>query len=387
MKAKVILITLLIFFTILILIPFIFKLAGINLLQFGAAGSVFGGDNKILLRSEDGGKTFEEIDKFNISEGDTLPKKILDFTFHPRNPEVIFLGTKGNGLWKSTDSGASWKKIIDKKNNLKPEADIYKIYIADERTELMYAAAYQDKQGLLFKSENAGESFKTIYFVTEKNFPVRDIYVYSGDPKSVIIITEQGGLLKTFDGGETWQVLKWFQEPLAELHVNPKYPVEMYLVTKKGQLLKSFDGGLSWSDLQKNLKKVKSNMGLKRRSPEPFSFINPATRSRLVTELTPSPHEFTLLYAGSKEGVLRSHSGGFSWENMALLIPPNLLPINSIAIHPNQPNNIFVAAANQIHHSVDNGVNWNASILKTSSTIKEILIHPARPVIMFAILD
>lgn len=69
-----------------------------------------------------------------------------------------------------------------------------------------------------------------------------------------------------------------------------------------------------------------------------------------------------------------------------MLIPPEALPVTTVAVHPRSSAVIFAGANSQIHRSDDGGVNWNVKTLPDSGQIKEILIHPANPQNMYIIL-
>ena len=96
---------------------------------------------------------------------------------------------------------------------------------------------------------------------------------------------------------------------------------------------------------------------------------------------------FTTLYLGSGSGVLRSSNGGFTWERLNILIPPEALPVRAVAVGPRSSNTIFAGASAQLHRSDDGGTNWRVKFLPTGGKIKSLLIHPLKQEIMFAILE
>ena len=113
MTARIILVTLIILIGILVILPFVLSSAGFNFFQLGTSGGSFfgkGGSSQYLLRSEDNGATWSEV-QFNRARTTAVPSQILDVAFDIRDPQSIFLGTKGNGLWWSRDGGKNWGKI------------------------------------------------------------------------------------------------------------------------------------------------------------------------------------------------------------------------------------------------------------------------------------
>ncbi|MDR2577532.1 MAG: hypothetical protein LBC70_01795, partial [Chitinispirillales bacterium] len=72
------------------------------------------GGKTMILRSDDYGETFDKIDvtaqfkthgnAFGRQNGERL-------AVDPNNPNILFCGTRNNGLWKSTDRGSTWSRV------------------------------------------------------------------------------------------------------------------------------------------------------------------------------------------------------------------------------------------------------------------------------------
>jgi len=65
-----------------------------------------------ILRSSDRGKTFERVDvpiRFGGNEDGRGNGERM--TVDPNNGQVLYLGTRLNGLWRSTDGAATWSKV------------------------------------------------------------------------------------------------------------------------------------------------------------------------------------------------------------------------------------------------------------------------------------
>jgi xyloglucan-specific exo-beta-1,4-glucanase len=72
-----------------------------------------GEDNGAILRSTDKGETFERINlPFKCGGNDTGRNMGERLNVDPNDNSVIYFGARaGNGLWKSTDYGATWNKV------------------------------------------------------------------------------------------------------------------------------------------------------------------------------------------------------------------------------------------------------------------------------------
>lgn len=376
---KVLLIGVILLLGVVVILPFILNVVGVPVFQFGSVGSGFAGSGgTTMLRSSDGGTKWEEA-TFLREKRLPPPAQIFSLTFHPTSPNVIFAGTKASGLWISSDGGEHWSKAVDPSRTLDITADVYRIFLGGSDPQILYLAVFQNDRGRVLKSENGGKTFKEVYFVTANRFGVFDLWVHPSDPNQIRIVTGQGGVLESRDGGKTWRVVRWFSEALTRLMVNPVFPSEMLVTTSSGKLFKTFDNGENWADLNEESApgEITSPIMLN-------PFVSLISR-RSIETLVADPNIFTTLYLGSKEGLLRSQDGGFSWQRLNVLIPPEALPVTAVAVKPGYSNIIFAAAVNQLHKSTDGGETWDVDVLPTKVRVRQILFHPLRPETMFII--
>lgn len=383
MALRTTLIVLVVLLGMVVVIPFFFSMAGVKVFQFGSiGGGADGGAGEGLLRSTDGGERWDNVAVSEDGRVAPFPKGVFDLVFHPQDPDIIFLGSDNSGFWVSKNGGKSWKKIFDKHKVLDQKADVLKIAVSRSDPNVIYLAAFQNNRGRVLKSTDGGESFREVYFVSANRYGIFDIYVDPLDSRHVIIATGQGGILESLNGGSTWRVVKWFTEAVARLLVNPRSLNEIYIVTSSGNLWRSLDSGENWGDLPEGLSDTAAPY-------PPTGVINPFnifSGRRALEEFIMDLERLDTFYIGSRQGLLRSENGGNTWERLNVLVPPDALPVDAIAIHPENSNLIFAAASNQLYKSVDNGINWSVSILPTKSRIKTLIIHPLRPEVMFAVL-
>ena len=182
-----------------------------NVVYVAAEGSVWGpGGERGLYKSTDGGTTWNNILKISENTG------VNNIIFDPRNPDVLFATSEqrrrhvfakiGGGpetaVYKSTDSGATWEKII---KGL-PTVDMggMGIAISPANPDVIYLSVEAaEKQGGFFRSTNRGASWEKMSDVNSKGQYFNEIYC---DPKNVDKVYLMDVVSKvTLDAGKTWK--------------------------------------------------------------------------------------------------------------------------------------------------------------------------------------
>ncbi|MFA8451633.1 MAG: BACON domain-containing protein [Bacteroidales bacterium] len=128
--------------------------------------------------------------------------------FHPTDKNTLFIGAPGGGLWKSTDNGVNWTPLTD---------NLASVGISDIYVHPDYA----------------------------KN---NTIYIATGDRDAKD--TPSVGILKSTDGGNSWEYTGLQFDPSDEIQVNrllgnPNNPDKLYAATTDG-FYTSDDKGATW---------------------------------------------------------------------------------------------------------------------------------------------
>lgn len=216
------------------------------------------GGDRGLYKTTDGGDTWEKI--LDIDQYTGINEVHLD----PRDPDVIYAtahqrmrkvwtylgGGPESAIYKSEDSGESWRKIMKGI----PNTDIGRIGmdISPVNPDVLYAIveAQFGKSGF-FKSTDRGESWeKQSDYVTSGNY-YQEIFCDPVDVNTVYAMNTFGG--KTTDGGKSWDRIgnKYRHVDDHALWVDPNDP-DYFLIGCDGGVYESFDGGKNW-DYMANL--------------------------------------------------------------------------------------------------------------------------------------
>ena len=171
-----------------------------------------------VFKSTDAGKTWE-------SKGLTNSRHIPRMRVHPKNENIVYAAVLGNiykestdrGVYKSTDGGDSWSKILYT-NDMAGAVDLI---LDPNNPRILYAATWRIQRtpyslssggegSALWKSEDEGATWTEIS--TNKGFPQGTLGkmgitvspVNSNRVWAIVEHKEKGGLYRSEDGGETW---------------------------------------------------------------------------------------------------------------------------------------------------------------------------------------
>jgi photosystem II stability/assembly factor-like uncharacterized protein len=163
-----------------------------------------------LFKSTDGGATWKKLEK-------GLPGQTgrLGLAVYAKNPKTVFAvvesyegGTsniddnlsKAGGVFRSDDGGESWTRV----NRLNPRPFYFsQIRVDPENDQRVYVLGY-----MLHVSDDGGKSFREDYF--QKVHP--DCHALAFDPhhpKRLLLGTD-GGPYQSYDGGKKWDLLNRF---------------------------------------------------------------------------------------------------------------------------------------------------------------------------------
>lgn len=227
-----------------------------SVVYVASLGHVFAdNDQGGVYKTTDGGKNWKKILFVDNKTG------AIDLALDQQDPQVIYAamwqvyrtpgklssGGPGSGLYKSTDGGAHWVNITHSTGM--PEGILGRIgvAVAPSQPNIVYASI-QAKHGGLFRSEDGGKSWTRVnrsWELRQRGFYYSAVYVNPKDPET-IYLPEVAALWVSHDGGKTISKL---HTPHGDNHIvwsNPNQP-DTILEGNDGGATVSVDGGKTWS--------------------------------------------------------------------------------------------------------------------------------------------
>lgn len=281
----------------------------------------------------------------------------------PNNNNVVWAGTGennhqralgyGNGIYKTTDGGSSWKNM-----GLKDSRQIGEILIDSRNSNVVYVAAEGSAWGPgeergVYKTSDGGESWEKVLFVSE-NTGVANLCFEPGNPDVIYAGAEQrrrrqfgkigGGpesaFYKSTDAGKTWNKLEngipKVDKGGMEIIVSPVDPNIVYAMfeasNKKGGVYRSTNRGASFN--------------------EQNSYYS---SGQYYSELVCDPVEKDKLYSLDTRTKV-SVDGGKTWKGVGL--KDRHVDDHAIWIDPDNTNHFMIGGDGGIYETWDAGKSY-----------------------------
>jgi photosystem II stability/assembly factor-like uncharacterized protein len=272
-----------------------------------------------------------------------------------RRPERLVAGSRGRGLWLSEDVGASWQ------DGGLPQSDVFSVAVSPADGAL-YAGC---EPSMLFRLGDTGweelAALRELPSAPTWSFPprpwtshVRWIAPSPHEASLLLVGIELGGLMRSEDGGETWEDHRPGAQPdVHSLAWHPHEPGRAYEAGGGGSAW-SFDAGRTWRPADDGRDRHYTwavtpdpddpDCWYVSASPGPFNAHRPGRAEAYVYRwrgegpweqldgglpqpLDAMPYALVAadgeLYAGLSDGrIYRSGDGGDSWEQLELTGDP-----------------------------------------------------------------
>ena len=183
----------------------------------------FSGPNSALYKSLDGGNTWKKLETGLPSSEDGLGR--IGIGISRSNPSIIYAtvdANKDGGIYKSIDAGESWSLISTDRRIWGRGGDFGGIKVHPNNPDIVFAGNIAS-----YKSVDGGKSWMSI-----KGAPGGDdyhrIWINPNSPDIMMFVADQGATI-TVNGGETWS--SWYNQPTSQLYhvsTDKQFPYWVY---------------------------------------------------------------------------------------------------------------------------------------------------------------
>lgn len=248
--------------------------------------------------------------------------RITAITAVESNPDIIFIGTASGGAWKSENGGVSFTPIFENEQaisvgdiaiNQKNPAEIW-IGTGEGNPRNSLNSGYG-----IYKSIDGGKSWKYMGLGETRN--IHRVIIHPDNPNTVFAgaigapwsYSQDRGVYKTTDGGETWRKILFVDEKtgVGDMVMDPQNPNKLIAAMWEHRrwpwyfnsggpgsgIFISYDGGDSWQKKTSDDGLPAGNLG------------------RIGLAIAPTnPQKVYALVEAKKNGFYKSEDGGESWK-------------------------------------------------------------------------
>ncbi len=341
-------------------------LLGVTLLFLAAACSPFSKSSPAgVLKSTNGGADWQFSNKIASSTTASLvAQNISKLGFDPNNRETVFVGSYTNGLFKSEDSGNSWKNILSK-------IYVYDFVINPLDTKIIYVAGFYADHGRVLKTTDGGASWTQVYNEESAANAVRALALNPNNPNQLVLGTSSGSVIKSTDGGLSWQLANNFSDRINRvLWQNGN----VYVLSKTKGLFKSSGFADNFTEMTEPLSKT-------------FNLKNMSYNSQAIDSFSQVFVDYSanaLIYITTNRGLYKTSDEGKTWQKQNLPVKPDASDAKAIAVAKSSSNIVYTSVGSTIYKSVDAGTTWQTQGIASAGFINYILVDPQLPQIVYA---
>ena len=194
--------------------------------------------------------------------------RLTDIAVHPKDNNTIYVGSAGGGVWKSQNGGFDFTPVFDKHNSsigsiaIDPKNPNQVVWVGTGESWTRNSTMVGDG---LYKTTDGGANWKKMGF--EDSERISSIVIHPEHPNTVYVAVlghlwgdyNKRGVFKTTDGGKTWEkILNGNADTgVSDLVMDPNNPEIMYAALwqfrrtpwsfnsgdYESKLLKTTDGG------------------------------------------------------------------------------------------------------------------------------------------------
>lgn len=280
------------------------------------------------------------------------------------DPRILYVGTAGGGVWKTTNGGSQFKPVFDKHCQ-----SIGAVAIDQTNPDIVWVGTGESNMrntvsigNGIYKTIDGGENW--VFMGLPESEHISKIVIHPKDPNTLYVAvpgklwsnSSERGLYKTTDGGKTWSKILFANDSTgcADFALNPNNPDVMYAslwqVRRKpfafasggaaSAIMKSTDGGKTWKKIHNGL---------------PQGDIGRAA----ITIAPSAPDNIVAIVESKRTGLFLSTDGGETWKEQSADDNVCARPFyfSTLVIDPFDAKRVYRPAF-EFSYSTDGGYSW-----------------------------
>ena len=293
-------------------------------------------------------------------------------TIDPKDKNRLYVSTLDGQIHTSADGGVTWRLLA---NLNRPQLVLDQLIVDSRNSKIIYTSGHRHKApGGFFKTIDGGETWKEAKEL--KNESIHSMTQSTLDP-NVILVGTINGVWISKNAGDDWTKISSSTMPvnIDSLAIDPRTNDTIYAGTW-WRAYKTTDAGKNWRLIKEGMIDDSDVFAVTINSTDPDHIVASAcsgiyesknagekwskiqgipSQSRRTRDILQHPSRPGTLYAGTTEGFWMTTDGGKTWA----MTSQRNLEINSIAVHPDNPDKVFIGTNNYgVMVSNDGGRNF-----------------------------
>ena len=350
----------------------IFRLLGFPLVLTLIIGSIYVTQIRVSAGGDTASTPYSSEWRITGPTGGDVRGLVVD----PNDPDRFYFGTLDGQVYTSTDGAHNWRLLV---NLNRPRLFVDHIIVDPRNSKVLYVATHRHKEpGGFFKSTDGGVTWRDAPEL--RNEALHSLAQSESNP-NVLLAGTITGIYRSDNSGETWTALPTSRTPglidVESLAIDPRNSDVIYAGTWYLPY-KSTDGGQTWHNIKNgiiddsdifaiNIDPRNANHIIASACSGIYETQNGGdkwqkvqgipSQSRRTRAILQHPSIPGLVFAGTTEGFWRSAKEGDN--NSWMVTTSRQLEINSIAVHPRNPNTVYIGTNNYgVMISTDGGKNF-----------------------------
>lgn len=283
----------------------------------------------------------------------------------------VYVGTIGEGVWRSTDGGTTYRRAAD---GMFVECHVRALAVHPGDSRILYLGSEQG----LFRTEDGADNWHEVH-PSLRGKQIWSILVHPADPDLIVVGVCPAAIFRSADAGKSWgesqttivrDCPRIVSTRVTTLKADPGDPNILWAGVEIDGLHRSIDRGITWQPI---------GQGLSSRDIHDLLFV--------------ASNGGTTLLAATNNDLNRSTSAGAAWQPVQIAKQMPWPYCRALAQPVGQAHVALLGngdgppgSAGTIGRSVDGGLTWTAAALPghANSTLWSFAVHAADPQLIYA---
>lgn len=292
----------------------------------------------------------------------------------------------GGGLFRRAINDDRWQRLD---GGLPGDVEVRAIAVDPRDSQVIYAGTQYGP----YRSADGGEGW-TALGLPDAGMAVWSLLFYPRDASVLYAGTAPAAVYRSEDGGDTWRRLRSVRAPgrvkmsfstrVTRLAADPSVPHELYAGLEVDGVLRSLDGGETWEDCGEDLVRLAERPHLKSRIVSDTD-IEGMMDSHALCVSSAQPGA---VFLAARMGIFRSADRGMTWEDMEIGRFSPFTYARDVQVSPHSARTLYAclspaarSADGSLYRSDDLGQSWRRADrgVKARSTMMAVALHGKDP--------